>query len=367
MSHKSRDKKGCRQWRILAVGLILLLLTACAAPSYYSQAVKGHLDLMGQRIDIDEILVAGTADPHLTRQLALSVAIREFAVTQLQLPDNDSYTQFVQTGQDAVTWNVVAAPEFSLTPKQWCFPVSGCVPYRGYFKQDKAVEFAGKLARKGFDTSISPAIAYSTLGWFDDPLLDTMFQYSDAQLAAYIFHELAHQKLYVKGDTAFNESYASFIEETGVTLWLESTQHVNELAEWLDQKRAGFQYDELLRETQMKLERLYASTQAESTMREEKSAIFENLRNQYQHLVETEWDGRYYRGRMPPGEMNNARLALVNRYRGGICAFEKIYSAAGQDMTRFQQLATSRAGLDKIQRMKWLQQPCDNIASGSNL
>jgi predicted aminopeptidase len=325
------------------------------------------MDLMSQRQDIDEILDSGSVDPQLARELALSVEIREFAVTRLQLPDNDSYTQFVQTGQDAVTWNVIASPEFSLTPKRWCFLVSGCVPYRGYFKQDKALDFADKLARKGYDTAVSPTVAYSTLGWFDDPLLDTMFQYSDVQLAGFVFHELAHQSLYVKGDTAFNESYASFIEETGVRLWLESIHREKERADWLNQKRAGFQYDDLLRDTQEKLEVLYASEQSESIMRTEKFAIFEDLRKQYQQLVETQWDGRYYRGLMPSGEMNNARLVLSNRYRGGICAFENTYLAVDQDMTRFQQQATALAAQGKAQRKKWLQQPCQIIASGSDL
>jgi predicted aminopeptidase len=353
--------------RMLLLSLLFLINAGCAAPSYYSQAIKGHLDLMKQRKDVAAILEEGTDDPELARELALSMEIREFAVSELHLPDNGSYTRFVQTGRDAVTWNVVAAPEFSLTPKRWCFLVSGCVPYRGYFRREEAERFAGRLAHDGYDTAVTPAIAYSTLGWFEDPLLDTMFRYSDAQLAAFIFHELAHQALYVRGDTAFSESYASFVEETGVQLWLTSTGRAGQLDEWLKARRAGQDYDDLLTETQVELEALYASGQPEPSMRRKKSNIFEALRQRYLEWVKTRWDGVPYRGPMEPGSMNNADLVLASRYRAGICAFEEIYLEAGRNMVRFQELAAARAALGKEQRHAWLMRPCRVIASGDDL
>lgn len=347
--------------------LTAFLVAGCAAPSYYSQAVTGHLKLMSQREEIDQILASGSADPELARELALSVEIREFAVNSLHLPDNGSYTQFVRTGRDAVSWNVVAAPEFSLSPKRWCFLVSGCVPYRGYFRQEDADNFAAKLANDGYDTIVSPVIAYSTLGWFDDPLLDTMFQYREEQLAGFIFHELAHQELFVTGDTGFNESYASFVEQTGVRLWLESSGRSDRLAGWLRLRRAVLDYDGLLRETQTQLEELYASGQPEDIMRREKSSVFRNLRSQYLHLVDTKWQGKRYVTPASIGEMNNASLVLANRYRGGICAFRQIWSESGEDMARFQELARAKSSLDAEQRRKWLRQPCQDIASGDDL
>lgn len=352
---------------MLAVCLVLLAGAGCAAPSYYAQAIRGHMDLMNQRKDVEEAIAEGTGDPELDRDLALSIEIREFAVSELHLPDNGSYTRFVQTGRDAVTWNVVAAPEFSLTPKRWCFLVSGCVPYRGYFHRADAEKFAGRLAGEGYDTAVSPAIAYSTLGWFEDPLLDTMFRYSDAQLAAFIFHELAHQALYVRGDTAFSESYASFVEETGVRLWLASTGQTALLEDWRKARRAGQDYDGLLRETQSELEALYASGRPEPEMRMEKSRLFETLRQRYLELVKTRWDGIAYQGPMEPGSMNNADLALTNSYRAGICAFEEIYLEAGRDMARFQELAAARAALGTERRQAWLHSPCRVIASGDDL
>ena len=351
----------------LLVCLPFFQLGGCAAPSYYSQAISGHLGLMNKREDIDTILEAGSIDPELARELELSVEIREFAVTQLYLPDNDSYTQFVRTGQDAVTWNVVAAPEFSLEPRKWCFMVSGCVPYRGYFKIESAEKFARKLAQDGFDTSVSPAIAYSTLGWFDDPLLDTMFQYSDEQLAAFIFHELAHQQLYVKGDTAFNEAYASFVEETGVRLWLENTGQAEQLPDWLKLEKATLQFNALLQETISKLNTLYAGDLSNEQMRESKSVVFDDLRETYRLLVNTQWDGRSYYESLLSRELNNARLALINSYQGGACAFEKLFATAQEDMARFHQLAREQAALKSGQRSSWLNQPCEVIASSSDL
>jgi predicted aminopeptidase len=347
--------------------ITVLLLAACAAPSYYAQAISGHRDLMRQRKDIADILDSGSAGPELQQQLELALEIREFAVAQLRLPDNASYTQFVETGREAVTWNVVAAPEFSLAPRQWCFLVSGCVPYRGYFKLQNAEEFAARLAGAGYDTAVSPVIAYSTLGWYDDPLLDTMFQYSDEQLAAVIFHELAHQELYVSGDAIFNESYASFVGETGLTLWLESSGREGRLAGWLKLQSAGAQFSTLLQKTRTQLAAIYASGQPQDSMRESKSTVFEDLRADYRLLVAEQWEGRSYFETLFARELNNASLALINSYRGGSCAFEALYREAHRDMTRFQQLAASKARLGKEHRRAWLDQPCEVIASGSDL
>jgi predicted aminopeptidase len=352
---------------LLLVPLPFIQLGGCAAPSYYSQAISGHIGLMNKREDINELLSTDSTDPELVRELELSIEIREFAITQLHLPDNDSYTQFVRTGQNAVTWNVVAAPEFSFKPRKWCFVVSGCVPYRGYFKIEAAEEFARKLADDGLDTTVSPATAYSTLGWFDDPLLDTMLQYGDEQLAAFIFHELAHQQLYIKGDTAFNEAYASFVEAAGVRLWLEATGRTEQLPEWLQLEKATLQFNALLQDTREDLTTLYASGQPDEQMRENKSVAFDDLRAAYRSLVETQWSGRSYYDSLLSRELNNARLALINSYQGGACAFQKLYRSAAGEMARFHQLAKDKAALDGEQRTSWLNQPCEVIASKPDL
>lgn len=356
-----------RSSKPLLLIVLLMQLAGCAAPTYYAQAISGHLELMRERESIDTLLETGNIDEDLAIRLQLSQEIRAFAISELGIDAGDSYTQFVKTNRSAVTWNVLAAEEFSLEPKTWCFPIAGCVAYRGYFKQQAAESFAEKLAAKDFDVTVTPATAYSTLGWFDDPLLDTMFQYSDTQLAAFIFHELAHRQLYVKGDTAFNEAYAGFIEETAVRLWLESIGQEQLLESWLARQQATADFTQLLRETRRQLNLLYSSSAATNEKRSRKSALFAELESAYHSLVEIEWGGiDYYSGWFSRG-LNNAQMALVDSYQGGICAFSNLYQSADQDIVRFQKLAAEKAALDHEYRRAWLEQPCLIIASDGNL
>jgi predicted aminopeptidase len=348
--------------RICAL-ISIFLMAGCAGPAFYAQAISGHLELMNGRTEIDEILADNRTDPALQQELKLAMEIRQFAINQLGLPDNGSYTQFVHTGRQAVTWNVVAAPEFSIEPRRWCFIISGCVSYRGYFEQHKAVRFSKKLEKKSFDVTVSPAIAYSTLGWFDDPLLDTMLQYQDEQLAAFIFHEMAHQQLYVKGDTEFSESYASFVEETGVREWLRSSGRDKLLARWLAVNAASTEFNQLIRVTRERLNKVYTSGIGEEEMREQKKAIFTNMESEYLTMVDANWDGQNHYRSWFTRELNNAQLALINLYQGGSCAFEKLYESAGGNMLHFQQLAADRAALGKQERAAWLNQPCDQQQS----
>ena len=341
----------------------VFLLAGCAGPAWYAQAVSGHLALMTQRSDISEVLAEGKIDPALQQDLHLAMEIRDFAINQLGLPDNGSYTEFVQTGRHAVTWNIVATPEFSLEAKRWCFIVAGCVSYRGYFDQLKAERFANKLEKKSYDVTISPAIAYSTLGWFDDPLLDTMLQYRDEQLAALIFHELAHQQLYVKGDTAFSEAYASFVEEAGVRAWLQTTGRDDLLLRWQSMNDASKQFDILLQNTRDQLSGIYISGLDDEEMIAQKKLVFIEMKSRYLALVNEHWGGvNHYRSWFSL-ELNNARLALMKLYRGGSCAFENLYESAGENMVLFHQLSADRAALNPDERATWLNQSCDRRRS----
>jgi predicted aminopeptidase len=352
---------------LLAASAGVLSLTNCAGPGYYMQAASGHWSLMRGREPIAEILEDEQTDPSLAEDLALATDIRQFAIDELGLPDSDSYRDFVRTGQDAVVWNVVAAPEFSLDPKQWCFLVSGCVPYRGYFDKNKAEDFAWKMARNSLDVSLSPAIAYSTLGWFSDPLLDTMLQYGDAQLAAYIIHEMAHQMLYVKGDTAFNESYASFVEQIGVRKWLSETRQGDVLAQWLAMEEAARQFNALVQQTREKLRIEYGSTHSPDDMRGNKESILDDMKARYALMVNQDWGGRDYYASWFSSDLNNAQLALINSYQGGECAFAGLYELAGGDITLFHALATEKARGSPADRVAWLEQPCEAIASGDEV
>jgi predicted aminopeptidase len=342
-------------------------LAACAGPAYYTQAISGHFSLLRSQENISDILARDDTDPALAVKLEQALEIRRFAEDELGLPGNRSYTRYAATGREAVAWNVVAAPEFSLEPKKWCFAVSGCVPYRGYFEKAAAQRFAGRLEESGYDVAVSPAVAYSTLGWFDDPLLDTMLEYSEEQTAAFIFHELAHQQLYVRGDTAFNESYAMFIEEMGVELWLAGTGRADRLPEWRRQRSAALQFNALLRSARARLAEEYRSGRDDAEMRQNKAALFDELKVAYRALVDGPWLGQNRFGSWFRSEPNNARLALVTSYHGGACAFEKLYREAGRELARFQALAAEKAELGKADRRAWLEQACEVIASGPDL
>lgn len=350
--------------------VVLLLLLAgsgaggCAGPGYYVQAVGGHFALLRQREEVASILATADADPSTVASLERAMAMRRFAIETLELPDTGSYLQFVATGRSAVTWNVLAAPEFSLQARRWCFAVAGCVPYRGYFDEAAAQRFASRLAQSGDDTWIAPATAYSTLGWFDDPLLDTMFRRGEAQLAATIFHELAHQRLYIRGDTTFNESYARFVEELGVRLWLASEGDSHGLAQWRDRLQASWQFDALLLKARRDLAEVYGSELPEQRKRERKAAILERLRLDYRTLAGAA-GGAADSG--SAGRFNNARLALHASYRTGSCAFAGLYAAAGGDLGRFHELAAERSRLTASGREQWLAQPCTAVASHDDL
>jgi predicted aminopeptidase len=343
----------------LAILFILLQTASCSTISYYGQAISGHLSLMHQRQDVSQLLDNPQTEPALASKLRLTENILRFAETDLMLDAHGSYRQLVITGQPAVSWNVVAAPEFSVEPKTWCFPVAGCVPYRGYFKQEKAQAFAEQLRSEGLDVDLSPVAAYSTLGWFDDPLLDTMLEYPPSQLAAVLIHELAHQKLYVEGDTAFNESFAEFVESLGVEQWLQQTSQADELRSWTLRRQAEPQFTRLLASTRESLASLYASSREPAELRREKQATLAALQQEYRLLVEQQWQGRDYFGGWLDGELNNARLALAATYTGGSCAFRGLYRQANGRLEDFYALAGQQARLSQPQRAAWLQAPCE--------
>ena len=342
-------------------------LSGCAGPSYYAQAISGHFDLMHSRVPISDLLASPETDPELARRLRATLLIRQFAHDELGLPDSGSYSRLAITGRQAVTWNVIATREFSLEPRLWCFPVAGCVAYRGYFDQQRAISFAHKMQRKSYDVMISPAIAYSTLGWFEDPLLDTMLQYSDATLAGIIFHELAHERLYVKSDTGFSEAFASFVGETGVRLWLRQKGATAELGEWEKRGQAGIQLNRLLLETRQRLEALYASEQADDVKRNEKKRVFDDLRQQYQAKLDTDWKGIDSFAAWMDDDLNNAYLAQMDNYEGGTCAFAALYQESGENLEQFYALAEKKAALGKEKRQAWLDQPCGRTESIAGL
>jgi len=347
--------------------ILMLLLSGCSGPGYYTQAISGQWKLMQARQDIPALVVDPATDAELVGQLRSATSILAFAETTLDLPANGSYTSYVELDGNSLVWNVVATEEFSLQPKKWCFIVAGCLPYRGFFQQHKAENSAAKLHKKGLDVYVGAALAYSTLGKFNDPILSTMLSGSDIRLAAFLFHELAHQRLYIKGDGQFNESYASFVEETGVKIWLESTDRQAELQQWQRLKAAGDEFRLLIDVTREDLSQLYRSNSSDTEKRRMKADTLQELTLAYDRLRADKWDDRDYFSGWFSEPLNNAKLALYNTYEGGQCAFQGLYDHSDVSMQEFHHLAEQQAKLSKEERKKWLAQTCPPIASKETL
>ena len=298
---------------IALLAVPLAFLSSCSLPFYW-QAVSGQVELLRKRVPIDAVLRDPSAASELKNSLRLVAAIRAFAVDTLLLPDNDSYTTYADLERPYAVWNVVAAPEFSVAPETWCFPFAGCVSYRGFFSRDKAFAFADGLAAAGLDTYIGGASAYSTLGYFADPVLNTMLANDEVALAALLFHELAHQKVYVKGDSELSEGFASVIEEHGTLLWLRrngNTAGLERYAERLAQRR---KFADLVVEHQGRLAAAYTQAGDASAKRHAKEQALAELRADYQRAKRSgEMTALYDAWFAQP--LNNATLASVATYR----------------------------------------------------
>ena len=327
----------------------MLAFTGCATVEYYAQSVTGHLALMSRARPVETVLADAQIAPRLAARLRTALEIRDFASTALALPANESYHRFVDLDRRYVLWNVVAAPELSLEPRQWCFPVAGCLSYRGYFTEADAGEYAGALASEGWDVTVAGVGAYSTLGWFDDPLLSTMVALPEYHLAGIIFHELAHQRLYVPGDTAFNESFAVVVERAGVRRWIKAAGQagLGERYRVAAERRTAFL--DLVRDTRRDLEAVYASSRPEAEKREAKARLIERLRTRYDALRATwesgpTWDFWFERG------VNNAAIALLSTYDRWVPALEALLARFGGDLEAFHRECEALAALAPDER-----------------
>ena len=310
--------------RILGSLLALCLLSGCETLSYYAQAIGGQLSLMASSQPVASVLADPATPLALRERLELARSIRDYASRVLKLPDNGSYRSYADLERRYVVWNVVAAPEFSLEPVESCFPVAGCVPYRGFFAQAGAERHAARLRAEGNDVNVRGVPAFSTLGRFDDPLLSTFIRYPDAELARLIFHELSHQLLYVKGDSTFNESFAVAVERAGVQRWLAATGRSAGLNDFLESQDRGRKFLALLEETRKRLQVLYGMPLAPEVMRERKRVEFLALRN----LLDSN-------PRLRDMEANNALLAAFATYTQLVPAFEKLLAEEGGDLEKF--------------------------------
>jgi len=329
----------------LAIALIASLSGGC----YLLQSAEGQLAVMSKRQPIDRVIELPATPARLRAQLRSVTAIRDFASQELGLPDNGSYRKYADIGRPYVVWNVVAAPEFSVDPKKWCFPIVGCVAYRGYFVEARAQRFAAGLHARGFDVAVGGVAAYSTLGHFDDPILSTMVSWSDVELASIIFHELTHQLLYVRNDAAFNEALATTVEEEGVRRWLTQQGREKDLADHLLEHERYLEVIALMNNTRSRLRELYASGLPAPLMRERKRGALDALRESYA-VLRTQWGGHAAFDAWFAHGVNNAHLASIATYYACVPGFERELKAAGGNLPAFYRRVRELAKLDQPQR-----------------
>ena len=321
--------------------VLLLLFTLSLGGCYYLQAAKGQLELTRKREPIADVLQDENTSPELADRLRLIQEAREFSIDALGLPDNDSYRTYADIVRDYVVWNVFAAPEFSLQPKTWCFPVAGCVGYRGYFAEEAARKEAARLEADGFDVVVGGVAAYSTLGKLKDPVVSSMMQWDDLQLVAVLFHELAHQVLYVKGDSGFNESFATAVEEIGMHRWLTARGAHGDIERYDSSRVLRQSLVGRVAAARADLTELYASAIPAEAMRRRKQARREVLAGDAGRLLENA--GRDSSGWQAEA-LNNARLASIALYEGRVPEFRALLKRCNEQLECFYAAAKVLAG-----------------------
>lgn len=339
-------------WRAVSILLAATMLGACTELRYYDQAVSGHLQLIEQRQPVRRMLAAPDLDPLLRQRLETATAIRAFATTELALPDNRSYTYYTDLGRSHVVYNVFAAPELALTPHEWCYPVIGCAAYRGYFARADAEREAARLAEQGFDVFVAGVPAYSTLGCFADPLLNTFIHWPEGLLAELIFHELAHQQLFIAGDTVFNESFATTVGELGAEHWLRGRPEA--LDEYRRLKRYRADFLALVQTGRAELEALYASDMPKDRMRARKAEQLADLQARYERLKQQRWQGFSGYDRWVGEGFNNAKLASLQSYTQYVPAFYELFRREGEDFAALYRAAERIGRLPPAQRTRAL-------------
>ena len=337
---------------VLTVFLLISmsLMAACQSLGYYAQSARGQFQVFNQSKPIATWLVKKNTDHKLKQKLQLIQQIRDFASDELKLPRNKSYTQYADIDRNYVVWNIFAAPKLSLKPYRWCYPIVGCQAYRGYFSRQPALNYADGLKTRGFDVSVGGVRAYSTLGWFNDPVLNTFINYPKNDLAGLIFHELSHQVAYIKGDTIFNESFATLIENRGVEKWLLKNASQEDVLSYREKQTFENTVIALILRHKQALQYVYQSHLADATKLSQKILIFAALKSEYQHLKENNnieksaWDSWFAR------DLNNANLIAIGSYYDYVDEFDKLFESMGGDFALFLRKIEQLARLSALER-----------------
>jgi predicted aminopeptidase len=341
-----------RFFRFLVPVTVFFLLVGCSTLEYYQQLARGQLALLRAREPVAQVISDPGTPPTLRARLVAALQARAFASERLGLPNNRSYRLYADIHRPYVVWNLFATPEFSLEPVQQCFPIAGCVAYRGFYEQGRARGAAALMRLQGLDVYLGGVEAYSTLGWFDDPILSSMVSWDSERLASLIFHELAHQLIYAPGDTSFNESFATFVEQEGTRQWREA-RGLPPLEQASEARRAAFV--QLVLGLRDRLGALYAQPMAPTLMRARKAASIEQFRQDYRKLRDSRWGGKGPYDAWVQGPINNAKLLPFGLYDRYVPAFARLYERAGQDWQAFYDAVRSLAGQPAEARQEALQ------------
>lgn len=342
-------------WRLPLLVLLAHLAAGCQATRFYTQAAAGQWEILTKRRPIERMLADDTADPELKRQLRLVRELCAFAEEHLALPSRRQYTRYADLGRPFVVWNIHAAPEFSFEAKTWWYPLVGRLEYQGYFKKELAIDYANRLRASGLDVFVGGVDAYSTLGWFNDPVLNTFVHLPEAELADLIFHELAHRRLFFAGDTDFNEAFATMVAREGVRRWYESRSDDAGLARYLEHRRGEDAVISLILAAQQRLESLYSDVARSDVeiLRAGKQQVIAELRTKYGGLREAVPGFSDYDDWMA-APINNAQLNTVSAYHELVPAFQRQLVAADNDLAEFYRRMEKLGKLDKEERIQKL-------------
>lgn len=346
---------------------ILLIVSGCSNLGYYLHSAKGHFAIMQKTQPISELIIDPETPEPLVKKLNLVLKIKNFAEQNLKLPKSDSYTVYADLERNYVIKNLVATEQFSINPIEWCYPFVGCASYRGYFEEDRLAEYKQTLERQGKDIYVGRVNAYSTLGWFSDPVLNTFINKVDYKLAGLIFHELAHQKLYISGDSAFNESFASAVQQAGTELWLQQKGDQEQLSQYRQYLINRIKVTGLISQGRQSLQTLYTSTKDLNALKVGKNRIIKSMQQDYLTLSSTfkVADGYHY---WFSKDLNNAKLASVATYHTLVPAFKNLLTYYDYNFEAFYKNVKQISELPEDSRKKCLEMLMDiNLIKGNEV
>jgi predicted aminopeptidase len=369
MKQEPRSGRGEKWLFVALLPCIVAVVCGCQTLNFYAQAIRGESRILFHEEPIDRLIADAQTPARLKEQLQLVQQLRAFAQKDLQLPVDRHYCKYVDVHRPYVVWNVQAAPRFSLEPRSWWYPVAGRLEYRGYFSERGARDCARRMEAQDYDVSVNGVEAYSTLGWFKDPVLNTFIYGHEPELAEVIFHELGHQRVFARGDTDFNEAFATTVGQEGARRWLRARGRTTLCDHYLLSLRRNDQFVHLILETRERLEKVYGDTldkegkvkaakrlpAAPEQLRREKQRVFEELRSEYAAL-KSEWGGYSGYDDWFTGELNNARLNTIANYYDYVPGFERLLRLNGGDLEQFYQAAERLAKMPREERHRRLRQ-----------